>query len=217
MNLVRACAVALAAAATSMPAAAATFGTNLVVNGDAETGDLTGWSITGVVATTNTAPTAPFGSFSFWSGTGGTSETLVQGIDLAPLAAEIASGGVGYTVSAQLQSRRAGQSLDRVVAQLVFRDAANTVIGVGAPLEDPTNDVNDFSWDFESTSGFVPTGATTAEIDLVFTRDAGTSTDAYADDISLVLTPAAVPLPAALPLLAAGLCGFAMIRRRSTG
>lgn len=69
------------------------LGMELVVNGDAETGDNTGWTSGGIDAVANgSAGTAglsdplSIGSFSFYPGTGVDPQTLSQSIDVSGLA-----------------------------------------------------------------------------------------------------------------------------------
>ncbi|MDJ0518684.1 MAG: hypothetical protein QNJ74_21300 [Trichodesmium sp. MO_231.B1] len=87
-------------AGASGNAHAATLGVELVQNGNAETGDTTGWLSTGI----NTVPTsAPFllpspvdiGLFSFTGGTGpADSQALLQSIDVSSLALQIDEGDI---------------------------------------------------------------------------------------------------------------------------
>jgi hypothetical protein len=206
--------------ALSTAASAATLGTNLITNPGAETGDMTGWLTDGVSVATETGG-APFevnsGTYAFTGALGSSAEFMQQNIDLSALATLIDAGAVSFEFEAALQDRTAGGSNDDVVAQVFFFDAGQ-VNGTGqsAVLADPTNGVNVFTYDIVGDSGAVPIGTRFATVVLNFTRQAGASTDAFADDLSLVLSAAPVPVPAGLPLLAGGLGALAWLRRRKS-
>ena len=189
-------------------ASATSLDVNVVVNGNAETGDTTGWTTnTGIIATMDLTPDVPFGSYSFTGATGGTFEIIRQTFDLSGHASIIDSGNLAFELSAQLQNRTLGAAMDQVDLILGFRDGIGDLIGE-ITLTDPTAPSGVFDWDSVFTSGILNASTRLAELTLAFSRNSGASTDAYADDISLVFSDTSispVPLPAAFPLLIGGL------------
>ncbi|GGE42494.1 hypothetical protein GCM10011360_32360 [Primorskyibacter flagellatus] len=199
------------------PASAITLGANAIVNGDAETGDLTGWTHDGIVATTSLTPTVPFGAYSFTSATGAITESMSQIIDLSGLAASIDAGNLAWEFSAQLQDRRVSTAIDDVQLSLRFLDGVGGFIG-HMQFNDPENAVDQFNWNYVSGASFAPSSTRAVEVLVHFSRSAGASTDAYADEMSLVFRDiSAVPLPGGLVLLGSALLGAGVVGRRQRG
>jgi len=202
---------------TATAASAVTLGANAVINGDAETGDTSGWtSNSGVIAVNSLLPSAPYDTHSFTGGTGGSFEVIRQEFDLSAFASVIDAGNMAFDLAADLQARVLGTASDQVYLVLGFRNAVGGYMG-GITLSDPTAASGVYDWDHVTASGIVAAGARMAEIDLRFQRNAGASTDSYADNVSLVFTDqsiAPVPVPASLPLLTLALGGLVALRRR---
>ena len=199
---------ALACAALGS-AQAASLNTNLVTNGDAETEDLTGWVHNGIQTTTATVYA---GRYAFTAALGANPEVMTQRIDLTDFAALIDAGEASFSLSAQLQDR----TFDFVTMSLSFFDENVMQVGATYSDNDPTN--SPFVWDYLSEiEDSIGLGARTAVLSFEFTRSTGISSDAYVDDIDFRITSdaAAVPLPAALPLFAAGFLGLRLRSKRS--
>lgn len=208
---------------------ATTLGTNLVINGDASNGT-TGWTITpdsssqGICVTTlaGQATTAglpagvTIGVNSFWGCGSGASRAstklMSQQLDLSDLASVIDSGLIAVDWATLLQSR----SIDTVTATLRFLDASSNQIGIRS-YSDP--DVASFAWDSITDTFALASGTRYVDVMFSFVRPSGFSTDAFADNISLVLRQtdggtSTVPEPGTLALLGLGLLGLGVSRRR---
>lgn len=192
---------------------AAPFNTNLVVNGDAETGDLSGWVLSDTDGAQVTTSVVFSGVYSFTAGPGPNPTTMQQEIDLSGIASLIDNGAVDYSLSAQLQNR----SFDFVSMQLSFFDGAQNQVGGTTSISDPSS--SPFVWDFlGQTTGTLASGVRTALVAFVFSRSAGVSSDAYVDEVNFSLSTLdapKVPAPAALPLFLAGIAGLVRKARKS--
>lgn len=179
----------------SAPARAASLGAELLVNGDAETGDLSGWAVATVEVVTTafvdagSPPAAEAtGDFSFHGGSNSPSE-LVQTADVTDLAGEIDAGSAAALFHVLAQGRRLGGLIDVVNGTLTF------LSGGGAPLytltfDDPNQQSGDFDWDPVDAFLMVPVGTRSIELAIDFERlNGGISTDAFADNASLVVVP----------------------------
>lgn len=200
--------------AFTLPAGAATLGANLIVNGDAEAGDTSGWDNTQGINVTTVGDEVFAGTYAFTAGTGGASVFIRQTIDLSGLAGLIGAGGVTYTLAGQFQNRELGGASDLVRFSVSFFGAGNAFITGSPQLSDLSSPSGVYDYSADSTTGAVPVGTLSAIVDLSFFRADGSSTDAYADDLSLVLSAAPIPVPAGLPLLVGGLGALAWMRRR---
>lgn len=89
---------------------ATSYGTNIVTNGDAETGDLTGWTASGVNATSLMVADAYFGEnvqslhgkvLELYNSTPNIQGTLSQIIDISDIQSEIVTGSVSASLSVQ--------------------------------------------------------------------------------------------------------------------
>jgi len=236
----KAAALAAALAVSALagpPPARAQFGSNLIVNGNAEaapgspSGDVVavpGFTTTGnftVVpydtggfpASTDPGP-ADKGKNFFAGGPNNASSTASQVISLLPEAGVISAGNAGFTLSAFLGGFD-GQD-DNAVLSLNFLGAGGATLGtatLGPVLSSDRGGATGFL--FRTTSGFVPAGAQSANVTLQMTRLQGSYNDGYADDLSLVLgQPAPVPeLPTTASLgllLALGMGGAVVAAKR---
>jgi hypothetical protein len=221
--------------AFAMPAAAVSFGTNLIVNGNAEAG--AGSSDGSVVAVPSWTTTSNFtvvqygasGGFPtatdpgpadrglnfFAGGPDNDSSSASQSIDVSG-SPEIAAGAVTFTLSGFLGGFLS--QADNAVLTARFIDVPSSMI-LGSTSIGPVTNVDRGGATgllFRSAVGSIP--AATDRIDLVLqmTRLSGTYNDGYADNLSLVLDSPlqAVPEPSTVLLLTAAGSGALVWRRR---
>lgn len=193
------------------------FDTELVINGGAESGDTSGWTNnTGVFASMGDAYSQGFGNYAFTAGTGSTVQSMSQSIDVSSNAIDIDNGLLEMDFSVQLQSRSAGNAIDRAIAEVFFRDVTNNVLQ-SFYFEDTIN-THLFDWDLYGTSAAVSSGTRSIEILLSYTRNGGSSSDGFVDAVSMQLSSsntASVPEPQAMGLLIAGLSLIQLRRRKA--
>lgn len=204
-------------------ASAVELGTSLLVNGNAEAGNTSGWISTGGDAFPTTGP-APgtlglpagtsLGNYVFTGGTGPASgQSLSQRVDVSELGSAIDSGALSSTFSVLVQSRE----FDPASGELRFLDASNTRLATFAFADTPSTT---YDWALFQDNRVVPAGTRSIEVYLLSTRTTGVSSDGYFDNASLTLT-SAVPEPAAALLVVLGLSLLAgQVRRqcsRATG
>lgn len=209
---------ALAILAAASSASAATQ--NLIVNGGFDN-NTTGW--TGAYTTRSNDPTIDTGSY-FFPGAGAFHMIFQNYALTSDQLGSLANGGLGFTLSADLFGWRTQQ--DRGTLSVYFNDAEANRIGSATLL---SSTLYDGLWDsqivaggkyFQSVSGFVPLDTISLSFVITSTRiGGGTNNDGYIDNASFTLDDlqqvAAVPLPAAAPLLAGGVIAlFAASRRR---
>ena len=189
---------------------AALLNTELVTNRGAENGDTTGWVSTGIDAVTPPDTFAQgFGSFVFTGGTGPTTQTLLQTIDVSGNSGQISIGEMKSIFSVNLQSRSSASTLDVARADVSFIDGSGGVLD-SFSFEDNINTAS-FDWNFFSDTRLIPGGTQSIEILLTASRNGGLSSDAFFDDVSLQLN--AVPLPAAVWLFVSGMIGLLGLRK----
>lgn len=111
---------------------------------------------------------------------------MAQMIDLVPLASEIASGTVGYELSAWLGGF--GAQADSVEVVAIFMNESGSEVGRASigPVG-PEDRAGATGLVERRASGTVARDATRVEVRLVGRRAEGTSSDGYADNVSLVL------------------------------
>lgn len=181
--------------ATSPPDAHRTCG--LLINGGAETGDLTGWSIdTGkfeAATVSSSRPAAREGGYFFVAGSAASS-SLVQDVDVRAHAAEI--DGVGLT--ARLSGWLRNWATDDDVASLTIeaRSSDGTVL-----TSAETPGVDRGIWTARTISIRLPARTRTVRAVLRGERNSGKDNDAYFDDLDLCVDS---DPPAAEDLLIAG-------------
>lgn len=179
----------------AMPAYSQSLGVELLTNGGAETGDTTGWSVaTAEVVTTafvdaGSPPAAEdTGDFSFHGGANSPVE-LVQTVDVTGLAGEIDAGTAAAQFHVLLQSRRLGGLLDVVNGTLTFLSSTDAALFTSA-FEDPSILSGTYEWDPVDVFLMLPVGTRSIELAIDFERlNGGISTDAFADNASLVVVP----------------------------
>jgi len=204
-------------------AAQAAFTANLVVNGNLETGDLTGWTTTNDMevlddpgATTRgsagLAPGASVGRYSFYGGIGDAIATATQTVSLFPFSVDIDSGTQDFALGVALQSRFAVGAADTARATFRFQDAGGNLLGSELSFVDPPTGA--FDWTEFSQTGIVPVGTRQLFIEVDSRRTQFNSSDAYIDNVSFSLT-SAIPEPSSFIVLGTMLCGSMFLRRRT--
>jgi hypothetical protein len=160
---------------------------NLLVNGSAETGDLSGW--TDPIAhgfTVTSAPTSVYaGSFSFHAGqfgpSGAWNHELRQDVDVSALAAMIDAATVTSVFSGVGRTNEAGGTADPGSVVVEFRGGAGNVLasyasGTIAPYN---------AWQPLGDMRVMPAGTRTVRVRLLGQRTSGLSTDCFFDALEL--------------------------------
>lgn len=228
----------LGAVATTRPAmAVSVFGSNLIVNGDAEAGagsnegnqvTVPDWTTTstftavqygasgGFPSPTDPGPTNRGNNF-FAGGPGGALSTAMQTIDVSSGASTIDLGNTKFTLSGFLGGF--ADQRDNAVLSITFRASNDTSLGTASIGPVSNTDRNNLTGLlFRSDDGTVPTGTRLIDVTLTDTRLDGSYNDGYADNLSLILgagtqpPPPGVPLPAAAWMGLIGLGGVAALR-----
>lgn len=198
--------------AAPRPALATSFGTNLIVNGDAEScvpgpsgyevvaipgwarvGNLTAvsWG-TGGGFPVNTDPGPASRGVAFFSGGPDAAlSEISQSIDVSDLAATIDGGAVAFRFAGYLGGYN-GQE-DNATATLTFRDAVAGSLGGASlgPLTVANRSGLTGLW-LRAQEGTVPAGTRSVLVQLVCERLAGSYNDGYADSLSFVLGSSSV-------------------------
>lgn len=223
----------------SSPIYAATFNTNLIVNGDAEQGQgdpignavgtdiptIPGWTPTGgfsvleygatgfsftnalgnvvnvTLPSTNVPGPSNRGANLFFGGAERASSSASQLIDVSNLASTVDANQGAFTLSGWLGGYNTDE--DNASVNITFLDQANQSLGVAsisAPTAVQRNNITGLF--LQSADGFVPVG--TRQINVVLNANyvRGRVNDAYADNLSLVITK--VPEPSISSLLLFG-------------
>lgn len=217
-------AAALLCGSLSLGAQAASYGNNLLVNGDAENGT-TGWSAIADNALFSAVdygpnwvqPTQPGpaerGSSLFVGGSGWSYAAGTQTIDLSAYAGAITSGQVGFSLTGWLGGWAAQG--DNAIFQASFLDHSGNELGSVALGPLSPADRNEISGLFyQEALGLLPSGTTQVRFILDMERQGGGDNDGYADNLSFALNTAAVPEPESYALLLAGLGLLGGVARR---
>jgi hypothetical protein len=190
---------------------------NMIVDGDAEAATCSlsgyeettvpGWTITSggpnAVCFNNTggfpsasASGAQPGNAYFTGGTHGNS-SLSQSVDVSAAASAIDSGTATYNLSGWLGGY--GSQNDRVALVATFVNASGGSLGttqIGPVTNTDRGNVTEFLQ--RTATGSIPAGTRQIELDLDFTWTVGQTTDGYADNLSLTITPS-IAAPALSP------------------
>ncbi len=187
-------------AVTTSAEIAGSFNTNLLVNGDAETGDDTGWSPAGLVNATASSVAGTLGlpsgvsigEFSFHGEFGDPQETVEQIVSLSALAEAIDGGDVQAEIEGLVQSRRFMGLVDSAAvnvfflngsgAQLLHRAYTDAVVMEGVA-----------DWTAFAETVDVPVGARTIRVTMTFSRSGGASSDGFVDNLSIILRSTTCP------------------------
>ena len=180
---------------------AAPLNVELVINGDAETGDMTGWLENGIESVLTTGPATGFGLYAFTGGAGPALQTASQRIDVSGNAAAIDVGTLNSVFSIYLQGREDSGFVDPAIVTVTFRDALD--INLTSYTFQDTNNLPLLDWDLFTDTRVIPVGTRNIDIMLNTNRSIGTSSDGFFDEVSLKVT--AVPLPASFWLFGAGI------------
>jgi hypothetical protein len=182
------------------------FGTNLVVNGDAESDTgaasnsqivkLTGWATIGEFTAVQYGASGGFPDKNspgpsdrgknFFGGGNVAKSTATQTIDLSSGAQAIDSGGTTYTLAGWLGGY--GSQGDNAQMTVTFLNAAGGALGAGRIGPVTAADRHSTTGLFKRTAtGSVPAHARAARVVITATRLEGTYNDGYSDDLSLLL------------------------------
>jgi hypothetical protein len=181
-------------------------GTNLIVNGDCESGvgstdgsavAVPGWTVTGQATAVQwgaaggypaaTDPGPSNRGLNFFCGGFDSPSVLTQTISLAPYSAAIDSGKVAFGLQGYLGGY--GGQDDNATLSVAFLGAGGTSVGsatVGPVLSADRSGATGML--LRSDTGKVPAGARAAVVTLTLTRVEGSANDGYADSLSLVLS-----------------------------
>lgn len=175
--------LALLACAVLAPAAARA---ELLVNPEAESGNLTGWTDAlgnGFDVWFVGSPPTYSGFWCFWGGANGPAgartNELRQDVSVVGLASGIDTG-----LSLGIFTGRARSSATATARMVVeYRNTGGTVLGTfdTGPMAPPN------SWLLAQDSRAVPIGTRSVRVRLIGVRTSGTSTDAYFDALSLTI------------------------------
>ncbi|WP_427156890.1 PEP-CTERM sorting domain-containing protein [Aliinostoc sp. HNIBRCY26] len=138
----------------------------------------------------------------FFGGAGRASASAFQFIDVNSLASVIDTGRAAFDLSAWL----GGYATDNDIAALniTFLDQNSQSLGVASISAPSAADRNNTTGLFlQSTNGFVPVGTRQINVILNANYSRGRVNDAYADNLSLVITQVPEPTISGLSLLVA--------------
>ncbi|WP_431687714.1 metallophosphoesterase [Hahella sp. NBU794] len=167
---------------------------NLILNGDAEAGDMSGWNLqkgmmNAITANDNGGFGPAEGTYYFAGrgfGKGAPSdcceEQVIQEIDLSAYATEIDAGDAYAEFSAMLST---WSGADEPRLQLIALDADGAALAWAG--DDVLTSKSSQSWEARQVSGQLPSGARTLRVSMGGVRKAGNDNDVYFDDLKLFL------------------------------
>lgn len=167
---------------------------NLLLNGDAEAGDLTGWTLTsGLISAITAANNGGFAAFDgdyyfvgrgFGQGQPSTccTDTATQLVDLSGYSIEIDAGKAYLEMSARVTTWSGD---DKPELKLELLDGSGQPMDWDGSTARSTNSVK--SWESVTVDGFLPAGARSVRVYIGGERTAGSDNDVYFDNLSLNL------------------------------
>jgi FlgD Ig-like domain len=171
---------------------------NLVVNGDAETLDLTGWSDPSGNGYNIDTSVQFAGSACFWGGVvgpvGGWNQEIVQDVSVAAYAPIIDAGLTTAHFRAWGRRNEAGGAADVAGILVEYRSPTIILESFGVNPVNPTN-----AWVQVLDDRLLPVGTRVARIRLLAGRSIGISSDGGQDNISLVLESPVLDVPSGPP------------------
>jgi len=174
------------AALALIMAAAPAHATNLLFNGDAETGDISGWIDPLAHGFTVSVSVVAEGTYAFHAGAGGLegpySHEIYQDVDVSSMAGDIDAGNAGFLLEGMAWTSEAGGVTDAASVVIEFRDSVGTLIppaSVNSPVQ-PDN-----TWVEIRRVATPATGTRSIRVRLLGERSGGISTEAYFDALSL--------------------------------
>jgi PEP-CTERM motif len=220
--LSRAAACVLLAAAGV--AHAASYDSNLIANGDAESGT-SGWTAYDGTALFQSVdygsnwvlPSQPGpsdrGGQLFVGGSGVSYAAGFQTVDLSANLADIASGKVAFSLTGYLGGWT--NQGDNAFLGVSFLGADSQVLGFSSlgPVT-PDDRGNQTGLFYQQAGGYVPVGTTQVLFELSMERLVSGDNDGYADNLSFVMSAAPVPEPQSYALMALGLVAVGAVVRR---
>jgi hypothetical protein len=189
------------------PAFTAPYGTNRLVNGNAEAGiagpghpttvAIPGWTVAGGMSTigysvgggypTATSPGPSARGAAFFSGGTAATATLTQTVSLSTTATDVDAGSVDYALTGWLGGYLTQTDYAKVV--ITFKNSGGTSLGTAQIGPVTPADRGDVTGLLQRTAaGGVPVGARSITVTVTAARDSGTNNDGYADNLSLVLS-----------------------------
>lgn len=182
------------------PSANCQFGTNLIVNGDAEADQtidtevaanhkVANWDVEtgGFTVWGHGNYSSYYGNYYFSGGNGSASDYARQYIDISECVAQIDSNSLGYGISGDFGGWE--DQDDRANLNITFLDNFEQPIGTatvgGVLARDREYQTMLLS---RSNSGMIPFGTRTIKVDLVMTRVEGLNNNGYADNVAFFLT-----------------------------
>ncbi|GAM10888.1 bacillopeptidase F precursor [Geobacter sp. OR-1] len=173
----------------SSQAMAASYGANLVLNGDAETNSLANWTNSGPVfvalspsgSGVSNSPSGGY-AFDYYPGSASGNESLSQIIDITSLAADIAAGSVRAVLSGEVKKFYAASNCILRVQEL---DASNALLQTSEIDGNTSGDV----WVTSSVT-IANLNTNTRKLNVILYAQVSTNTDDYIefDNIQLVLS-----------------------------
>jgi PEP-CTERM motif len=208
------CTIVMCFAASSAYAIDWSTLTNLLVNPGAETGDLTGWDVTGPwYATTSqvqtTGTVTPYaGDYFFSSAQSPASLTFLdQTVDVSGYSAMIDAGLALFNVGFYYQT----EYDDAITGAIVFLNAAQNEID-----SDGSGEESSSAWTFMGEIGIVPFGTRYIAVEIDGILHSGSYVNAFIDEAHLKIgQDCVIPEPASMFLLGSGILGLFGFRRKS--